>query len=104
MDGESGRISRKVPEKRLMWFGQVMRREEDYVGKRAISLEVQWTRKRGRPLAKMGGQNKGRHGRERHMTRADAEPRCAEATRPIHQPHMKWDKVRKKKKKKRAEI
>ena len=89
MDDESGRISRKVPEKRLMWFGLVMGREEDCVGKRAMSLEVQGTRKRGRPLAKMGGQNKGRHERERHMTRADAEPRCAEATRLIHRPHMK---------------
>ena len=42
-----GDISRK---KRLRVFGHVMRKEEDHVGKRVMmALEVQGTRKRGRP-------------------------------------------------------
>ena len=37
-----GEIPRKVQEKRSRWFGHVMRREEDCVGKRAMmALEVQ---------------------------------------------------------------
>ena len=42
-------ISRKVQEKRLQWFGHVMRRDEDYVGRRMMEMEVPGRRKRGRP-------------------------------------------------------
>ena len=30
-------LSRKIQEKRLNWYGHVMRRDEDYVGKRAMN-------------------------------------------------------------------
>ena len=43
-----GVLSKKVQERRLKWFGHVMRREE-YVGKRVLGMEVQGKRKRGRP-------------------------------------------------------
>ena len=42
-------ISKKVQERRLQWYGHVMRRDEDYVGKRVMRMEVQGTRGRGRP-------------------------------------------------------
>ena len=90
-----GEISGKVQEKRLRWFGHVMRRKEDRVGKRVMALEVQGMRKRGRPKQRWT-QNEG-HEREGRTARADAGPSCAEATRPIHRPHMKRDKMWEKK-------
>ena len=35
--------------KELKWYGHVMRREEHYVGRKAIEMNVQWRRKRGIP-------------------------------------------------------
>ena len=43
-----GEISRKVQERRLKWYGHVTRREEDYVGGRAVEMEVQGRRTGGR--------------------------------------------------------
>ena len=48
-----GKITKKVQERRLKWCGHVMRREEHYVGGRAMVMKVQGRRKRGRP--KKGG-------------------------------------------------
>ena len=42
-------ITKKVQERRLKWYGQVMRREEHYVGRRAIEMKVHGRRNRGRP-------------------------------------------------------
>ena len=44
-----GGITKKVQERRLKWYGHVMRREEHYVGRRAMEMKVQGRRKRGRP-------------------------------------------------------
>ena len=44
-----GAISKKVQERRMRWYGHVMRRDEEYVGKRAMGIEVQGSRRRGRP-------------------------------------------------------
>ena len=35
-----GEISKKVQESRLKWYGHVLRREDEYVGKRVIGMEV----------------------------------------------------------------
>ena len=35
-----GEISKKVQESRLKWYGHVLRREEEYVGKRVMAMEV----------------------------------------------------------------
>ena len=35
-----GEISRKVQESRLKWYGHVSRREDEYVGKRVMGMEV----------------------------------------------------------------
>ena len=42
-------ITKKVQERRLKWYGHVMRREEHYIGRRAMVMKVQGRRKRGRP-------------------------------------------------------
>ena len=33
-------ISKKVHESRLKWYGHVLRREDEYVGKRVMAMEV----------------------------------------------------------------
>ena len=38
-------ISKKVQERRLKWYGHVKRREEHYVGRRAMEMKVQGSRK-----------------------------------------------------------
>ena len=45
--GQSQRNYRKLGFKK--WYGHVMRREEHYVGRRAMVMKVQGRRKRGRP-------------------------------------------------------
>ena len=42
-------ITYSLEQRRLQWFGHIMRREEDHVCKRTMNMEVQGTRKRGRP-------------------------------------------------------
>ena len=44
-----GEITKKVQERRLKWYVHVMRREEHYVGRRAMVMKVQVRRKRARP-------------------------------------------------------
>ena len=43
-----GEMSKKVQESRLKWYGHVLRIEEEYVGKRAMAMEVPGKRRRGR--------------------------------------------------------
>ena len=35
-----GEIAKNVEERRLKWYGHVMRREEHYVGSRAMEIEI----------------------------------------------------------------
>ena len=42
-------ISKKVQESMLNWYGHVLRRVEDYVGKRLMVMEVPGKRERGGP-------------------------------------------------------
>ena len=51
-----GEITNKVQERRLKWYGHVMRREEHYVGRRAMVMKVQGRRK---TYEKMVVQSKG---------------------------------------------
>ena len=44
-----GEISKKVQESRLKWYGHVLRRYAEYVGKRVVVMEVPGKRRRGRP-------------------------------------------------------
>ena len=43
------RLEMKMREGRLRWYGYVMRRDQEYVGRRMIEMEVLGKRKRARP-------------------------------------------------------
>ena len=40
MTTKVGEISKKVQESRLKWYGHVLRREDEYVGKRVMGIGV----------------------------------------------------------------
>ena len=42
-------ISKKIQEGRLRWYGHLLRRDEDHVGRCTMEMKVQGRRKRGRP-------------------------------------------------------
>ena len=46
---EVTQLSRKLRRKRLQWLGHVQRRDDDYMGKRALALHVEGTRRKGKP-------------------------------------------------------
>ena len=43
------RLGMKMKEGRLRWYGHVMRRDQEYVGRKMIEMELPGKRKRGRP-------------------------------------------------------
>ncbi|KAL1448567.1 hypothetical protein WDU94_013997 [Cyamophila willieti] len=45
-------VTKKIQERRLQWYGHVMRRDEDYVGKIVNRMQVAGRRARGRPKKK----------------------------------------------------
>ena len=44
-----GQISKKVMESRWRWYGHVKRRDDNYVGRRVLEIELPGKRKVGRP-------------------------------------------------------
>ena len=44
-----GQISKKMRESRLQWYGHVKRREDAYVGRRVLEMELPGKREVGRP-------------------------------------------------------
>ena len=43
------RLGMKMREGRLSWYGHVMRRDQEYIGRKMMEMELQGKRKRGRP-------------------------------------------------------
>ena len=46
---EVERLGMKMREDRLRWYGHVMRRDQEYVGRKMMEMELPGKRKRGRP-------------------------------------------------------
>ena len=42
-------LGMKIREGRLRWYGHVMRRDQEYVGRRTMEIELPGRRRRGRP-------------------------------------------------------
>ena len=43
------RLGMKMREGRLRWYGHVMRRDQEYIGRKMMEMELPGKRKRGRP-------------------------------------------------------
>ena len=43
------RLGMKIRESRLRWYGHVMKRDQEYVGRKIMEMELPGKRKRGRP-------------------------------------------------------
>ena len=43
------RLGMKMREGRLRWYGHVMRRDQEYVGRKMMEMELSGRRRRGRP-------------------------------------------------------
>ena len=70
-----GEISKKVQESRLKWYGHVLRREDEYVGKRVMRMEVPGKRRRGRPKLRWLDSIRNELS-ERELSREDAQDRA----------------------------
>ena len=45
-------MHRKIQEKRLRWYGHILRRDEDHIIRRATNMKVEGRRKQGQPRRK----------------------------------------------------
>ena len=43
------RLGMKMREGRISWYGHVMRRDQEYIGRKMMEMELPGKRKRGRP-------------------------------------------------------
>ena len=50
-----GRFGEKTREARLVWYGDLRRKDDGYIGRRMLRLELPGKRKRGRPKRKFMG-------------------------------------------------
>ena len=44
-----GEISKKAQERRVWWYGHVMRKDEEYMGETVMRMDVEERRRKGRP-------------------------------------------------------
>ena len=73
-----------MQESRLKWYGHVLRREDEYVGKRVMGMEVPGKRRRGRPKREWLDSIRNDLS-ERELSGEDVQdwPRCRRLTRHI---------------------
>ena len=50
---QAERLRMKMREGRLRWYGHVMRRDQEYVGRRVMEIELPGKRKKGKPKRKV---------------------------------------------------
>ena len=91
-----GELSKNVQESRLKWNGHVLRREDEYVGKRVMVMEVPGKRRRGRPKRRWLN-NLRNDLSERELSREDTQDRTK--AHKTHRPHIKVGKVEENKEK-----
>ena len=70
-----GEISKKVQESRLKWYRHVLRREDEYLGKRVMPMEVPGNRRRGRPKRRWLASIRN-YLSERELSREDTQDRA----------------------------
>ena len=56
------RLGMKMNEGRVRWYGDVMRRDQEYVGRKMMKMDLPGKRKRGRPKRRFFRCSKRRHG------------------------------------------
>jgi len=64
-------ISKNVQESRLRWYGHLLRRNEDHVGRQAMEMEIEGNRPRGRPKTRWKDVVQ-KDMREKHLDEAEA--------------------------------
>ena len=67
-------ISKKVQESRLKWYGHVLRREDEYLGKSVMGMEVPGENKERKTEADVVGQHQERLVEERIVRGGRARP------------------------------
>ena len=68
------RLGMKMREGRLRWYGHVMRRDHEYVGKKMMEMELPEKRRRGRPLKRFVDvvkENMGKVGAKERMLKTE---------------------------------
>ena len=86
-------ISKKVQESRLKWYGHVLRREEEYEGKRVMVMEVPGENKRDEDQSGSGWITSRITCRRENCQRGrSARPSSMEASHKNHRPHLKVGK------------
>ena len=91
-------LSKKMQERRLNWYGHVFRRDENYIGKRVMTMEVPGQRVRGRP--KLRWKDRLKEDIAEKNLREDQVQNRREWKRLVRNsdPIQKWEKLQKKKK------
>ena len=94
-----GEISKKVQESRwLKWYGHVLRKEDEYVGKGVMGMEVPGKRRRGRPKRRWMDTIGNDLSEKFFIKGGHARPCSMEASHKTHRPHIKVGKDEEKKK------
>ena len=96
-----GKFGEKTREARLRWFGHLRRKDDGYIGRRMLRMELPGKRKRGRPKRRFVDVVK-EDMAEVEVTEEDTVDRNNEKENPLWRPLM--GKSRKKKKKKKLGI